>query len=204
MISTPELTLYTVGHSNHSIDRFIELLVSNRIEAIADVRSSPFSHFNPQFNREFLARKLEQSGIRYVFLGDELGARRSESECYIGNKVDYALVASLPLFRRGIERLKKGAKQMRVAIMCAEKDPITCHRMILVAKEAKTEFTKIFHILADGSLETQEHAEARLLEAHHAQEPDLFAPREQRLETAYRSRAQEIAYVEQSSQTIPS
>lgn len=190
------LTLYTIGHSTHPIERFVELLKRHEIKAIADVRSSPFSRFNPQFNRESLARYLKQNGLHYVFLGEELGARRGESECYVGNKVSYALVARLPLFRKGIERLKEGAKKMRVAIMCAEKDPLVCHRTILVAKESKAEFRYIFHILDSGLLETHEDAEERLLAAYRVQEADLFIPREKRLEDAYRLRADEIAFEE--------
>jgi uncharacterized protein (DUF488 family) len=195
------LTLYTIGHSTHALERFVGLLKQHEIRAIADVRSAPFSRFTPQFNREPLDRSLRDIGIRYVFLGDELGARRSESECYIGNKVSYALVARLPVFRKGIERLKEGAKKMRVAIMCAEKDPITCHRAILVAREARPAFHKILHVLNDGSLETHEQVEERLLAAFHAEEADLFLPREKRLEDAYRLRSEEIAY-EENLQTV--
>jgi len=190
------LSLYTIGHSTHPIEQFIQLLARHRIEAIADVRSSPFSRFNPQYNRDALFRSLKENGIYYVYLGEELGARRTESACYVGNKVSYSLIAQTDSFRRGIERLKEGARKMRVAIMCAEKDPITCHRTILVAREAKPDFQTIAHILYDGSLESQEHAEDRLLTAYRAKDADLFQPREQRLAEAYRLRSEEIAYEE--------
>jgi uncharacterized protein (DUF488 family) len=191
------LTLYTVGHSTHSIDHFIGLLEKHQIQAIGDVRSSPFSRFNPQFNQDTLSRALKAHGISYVFLGNELGARRKESECYVGNKVSYELVAKTKLFQDGLARLRVGAAKMRVAIMCAEKDPITCHRTVLVAKEAKNDFGQILHIRETGIIEDHTQAEERLLAAYRVNESDMFVSREERLKDAYRRRAEEIAFEEQ-------
>src|SRR5208283_3084142 len=100
--------LFTIGHSTHSWDKFLELLRQHRIEAVADVRSSPYSQFNPYFNREPLQPALRQQGISYVFLGEELGARRSEPECYVNGRVDYSIIARMPSFVRGLNRLVQG------------------------------------------------------------------------------------------------
>lgn len=187
---------YTVGHSIHPIDHFIEILRMNRIEAVADVRSSPYSKFTPQFNREPLKRSLLDHGVRYVFLGDELGARRDESECYENRKVIYRKVADLPSFKSGVSRLREGAEKMRVAIMCAEKDPLTCHRTVLVAHFARDQFSDTLHILEDGSIESRAEADLRLLKEYKIEKEDMFSPYEERLALAYSKRAEKIAYEE--------
>src|SRR5690606_7222407 len=108
----------------------------------------------------------------------------------------YELVERIPIFQHGIERLVTGAQKMRIAIMCAEKDPLTCHRTILVANAARRAFQDIFHIREDGRIETQSEADDRLLSAYRAGESDFFRPREDRLREAYHLRADEIAYEE--------
>src|ERR1051325_10744048 len=147
------LTVYTVGHSTHSIERFIELLTSTHVEAVSDVRSRPYSRMNPQFNREPLEKVLCGVGIKYVFLGKELGARSEDKSCYRNGQVQYDLLASTPLFKQGIDRIKDGARDYRVALMCAEKEPLECHRTILVARRLFEDGISITHILADGRLE---------------------------------------------------
>ena len=100
--------VFTIGHSNLEIGKFVALLKQNGIQAIADVRSSPYSQYNPQFNRELLQKSLQKDGIAYVFLGEELGARRSERECYLEGRADYGLISQTPAFKRGIERVTQG------------------------------------------------------------------------------------------------
>ncbi len=125
--------VFTIGHSNLDRARFVALLQQHAIQVVADVRSSPYSQYNPQFNREPLRHGLREQGISYVFLGEELGARRSEPECYVNGRADYSLVARMPAFIRGLDRIIQGAARMRLAMMCAEKDPLDCHRCILVS-----------------------------------------------------------------------
>jgi len=192
--------LYTIGHSVHPIDYFIELLKMNEIDAVADVRSSPYSKFTPQFNREPLKKSLKGQGIRYVFLGEELGARRDEPECYKNNKVIYSKVADLPSFRSGISRLREGTEKMRVAIMCAEKDPLTCHRTVLVAHFSRDHFSDTLHILEDGSIESRADADLRLLREYKLEKEDFFSPYKDRLNLAYSKRAEKIAYEEHDEQ----
>ncbi len=187
--------LFTIGHSTHVFPRFLALLQQHGIEIVTDVRSRPFSRL-PWFSRPSLEKELKENGIGYVFLGQELGARRDERECYIGERADYDSIAQLPLFQKGLERLKVGVDKGRIALMCAEKDPLDCHRTILVCRYVKN-FSDVFHIHADGNLESHEKAEARLLARYHEDAYDLFRSRIDQLNEAYKRRGEEIAYVAQ-------
>lgn len=171
----PGSTLYTVGHSNHSHERFMELLARHSISAIADVRSSPYSRYMPEYNMPVVESVLQKAGVADVFLGLELGARRSENSCYVEGRARYERIAQLPLFREGLDRLFQGIKRYRVALMCAEEDPINCHRTILVCHEIKKLRPEldILHIHGDGAAEPQQELEARLVALHHLQ-PELF------------------------------
>lgn len=188
--------LYTIGHSTHPIERFVELLAAHSISAVADVRSAPYSKFNPQYNRELLARSLSDAGVEYVFLGKELGARPVDSRCYVDGKVRFDLIAKSPVFSRGLERLQAGMESHRVALLCAEKDPVTCHRMILVCRHARSFAGRISHILEDGSLEDNAAAQRRLMQVCGIQENDLFSTDEELVERAYDRQAGHIAYTE--------
>jgi len=176
------------------MDTFIDLLRQFEIAAIADVRSSPYSHGVPYFNQELLAEQLERVGIRYVFLGAELGARRSERECYEEGIARYELIAKSPLFERGLDRVRLGSEKHRIALMCAEKDPIMCHRSILICRHLKGDVPRIRHILEDGNLEAHEELEERLLDRAGLAEPDLFTTDEERLERAYDWQGDRIEY----------
>jgi uncharacterized protein (DUF488 family) len=187
--------LYTIGHSNHELPRFVELLERHQITAIADVRSRPYSQYSPQFNREALIPALAAHKIGYVFMGDELGARRSEAECYVDGKAVYDRVASLPAFQHGLERIRQGVAKRRIALMCSEKDPITCHRTILICRRLQ-DGLDIRHILESGELESHSALEARLLALHDFTEGDLFHTKEQLVQQAYDRQGDEIAFVE--------
>jgi uncharacterized protein (DUF488 family) len=145
--------LLTIGHSNHAIERFIGLLTRHGVTALGDVRSFPGSRFNPQFNREALAAALRAHDIAYVFLGEALGGKR-----------DFGGVAATPAFQAGLDRVRDGVARHRVALMCAEKDPLDCHRFVLICRQLRADLA-IRHILADGALEPQAATEDRLLAA---------------------------------------
>jgi uncharacterized protein (DUF488 family) len=187
--------LFTVGHSTQSWERFLELLTRHRIGAIADVRSSPHSARFPQFNREILIRSLREAGIHYLFLGEELGARRSEQECYVNGVAHYDQIARMPAFRVGLDRVRNGVGKFRLALMCAEKDPLECHRTILVCRQFRDDL-EIRHILNDGKIENHADAEARLLAEEKVPSGDFFTPREQLIAQAYNRRGVKIAYHE--------
>ena len=189
-------TLYTVGHSNHSIEKFISLLTANGITAVADVRSRPFSRRHPQFNKERLAAALTQHGIAYVFLGRELGARSEDPSCYENGKVQYSRLTVMPAFKTGIERVLAGAAKFRVALMCAEKEPLDCHRTLLVSRALEGAGASIAHILADGSLEPQERTMSRLIDLVGLPRDDLFR-RDDLIAAACRLREDKIAYLKE-------
>ena len=158
------MELFTIGHSNLSIEAFVLLLQKHEITAVADVRSHPFSRYLPHFNKSEIAAYLSRAGIKYVFLGKELGARPEDLSCYdTDGKALYDRIAATPLFSEGIQRLLKGAANYKISLMCAEKDPITCHRTILVCHKLKDLSLQINHILSDGTLEAHQDLEARLL-----------------------------------------
>jgi uncharacterized protein (DUF488 family) len=191
--------LFTVGHSTQSLDSFIALLMLHRIEVIADVRSSPYSGRFPHFSRDALQQSLQVAGVRYVFLGRELGARREEPECYVHGQAVYDRIAQLPTFAEGIRRVLSGARNFRVALMCAEQDPLTCHRTILVCREIKQHGVAIHHIGRTGRLEEHEQAEQRLIaeELGRSDQSDMFdghGDSAQILEAAYSQRASSIAF----------
>lgn len=191
------LTVFTIGHSTHPIEVFIQLLREHQIEALVDVRSSPFSRFNPQFNKPNLERSLREQGIKYVFLGLELGARSDDPSCYERGRVIYERLASTKLFRSGLERVLCGAEDYRVALMCAEKDPLECHRTLLVARTLDDRDVNIVHILADGRIEAHEAAMTRLLEIVGLPQEDLFRSRAELVGEALAMQEKRIAYVDE-------
>jgi uncharacterized protein (DUF488 family) len=187
-------TVYTIGHSNGTTERLLGLLTQHGITAIADVRSRPYSRFNPQFNREELAGALKAAGIGYVFLGQELGARSDDPSCYRDGRAQYVLMAQTPLFARGIERLLAGAEAHRAAILCAEKEPLTCHRSMLIGRYLHERNVGVRHILEDGALEEHHSLLDRLLALHGMQEDHLFHSKEERIAMAYEKQAEDIEY----------
>lgn len=189
--------VFTIGHSNLEIGKFVALLKEHGIQAIADVRSSPYSQYNPQFNREPLQKSLQEHGIAYVFLGQELGARRSERECYLEGRADYGLISQTPAFKRGIERVTQGAAKMRVALMCAEKDPIDCHRCILVTPHLRQQGLQVLHLLSDGSLEDHMQTEKRLLQIFALENKELFRSQDEVVAEAYKKQGEKVAYHEE-------
>lgn len=199
--------LYTVGHSNRTIEEFLSILKSHHIQAIADVRSKPYSRYVPQYNREQLSKRLRQENIYYVFLGKELGAHREEEDSYAiveggGIRVDFEKTSQSDIFQEGINRLKVGVNKMLTAIMCAEKDPLECHRTLLVAHYAYLQgaFHDIVHIIDNQTVETRSQLEERLLkkesrEIEKANQLLLFERTKQEeclIEMAYKIRSQRM------------
>ena len=191
--------IYTIGHSTHGGEKLIDLLKRHEINAVGDVRSSPYSRINPQFNRNSIRDALRAHDITYVFLGEQLGARTKDQSCYENGKVRYDRLARTEAFRRGIERVKKGSESHRLALLCAEKDPIFCHRMILISRPLVDEGFDLHHILESGEVETQVHAEERLLRRLRISESDLFRPRAAAVAEAFRRQGEAIAYQEPSN-----
>lgn len=188
--------VFTIGHSTYTVDHFVELLRKHSITAVCDVRSKPYSRVNPQFNREALKQALARAGIEYVFLGKELGARSEDPSCYRNGQVQYELLAKTDLFKRGITRVKTGAATYRIALMCAEKEPLDCHRTILVARHLEADGVSVQHILGDGMIESQDRALRRLVSTLRLPGPDMFRSETSVIESAYARQADQIAYRE--------
>lgn len=200
-MSKMERVIYTIGHSTHSVDHFVRLLVHNGVTAVADVRSRPYSRMNPQFDRESLREVLAHEDIDYVFLGAELGARTEDRGCYVDGRVQYSRIAETKAFRLGLDRLVKGIEQYRVALMCAERDPLVCHRTILVCRHLVSRGVESEHILEDGRLEPRRDAEARLMSELGMQGAGLLRDPEELIDEAYERRGREIAYEVDESQS---
>jgi uncharacterized protein (DUF488 family) len=189
--------VFTIGHSIQTVERFIGLLKQHGITAVADVRSRPYSRMNPQFNREDLKKKLREALIKYVFLGRELGARSEDQSCYCNGQVQYDLLARTDLFKEGIERVKEGHLEFRIALMCAEKEPLECHRTILVARELANAGIPVVHILYDGQTEKHQDAIGRLIGMLRIPNADMFREEAAVIRDAYEKRGREIAYREE-------
>lgn len=162
---------FTIGHSNHTIDAFIRLLTQHGVTVLADVRSHPYSRYYQHFRKAPLKGAIRKAGLGYVFLGKELGPRSTDPDCYIDNAVSYERLAQTSLFNQGLARLLRGAENHSIALMCAEQDPITCHRAILVSRPLHNQGYTVDHILRDGTLEPHADLEERLLALHSPNEP---------------------------------
>ncbi len=195
-MSDDRTTILTIGHSKHSLEEFAALLKQHGVTALADVRSAPFSRFHPQFNKDTLSNELKARGIKYVFLGRELGARSDDPSCYDKGRVQYARLARTEAFRKGIERLRRGAAEHRIACMCAEKEPLECHRTLLVARALAAEGVEVAHIHADGTLERHAAAMERLLDIAGLPRQDLFRSRDDLLADALARQEERVAYVD--------
>jgi len=149
--------ILTIGHSNHTIDEFLALLKQHGIEVLVDVRSQPYSKYVPHFNSVNLKRAVESAGVRYVFLGKELGGKPEGREFYDAEEhAVYSRIAASEPFHRGIGRLLEGVRRYRVAIMCGEEDPTDCHRRLLVGKVLAERGVSIKHIRGDGRIQPEE------------------------------------------------
>ncbi|KOT88750.1 hypothetical protein ADK70_18670 [Streptomyces rimosus subsp. pseudoverticillatus] len=188
-------TVFTVGHSTHSVSHFLSLLQKHEITAVADVRSTPASRFTPHFNQHTVMRALHDADIKYVFLGKELGARTQDADCYTDGKVQFNRLSRTPDFTRGINRLQQGARTERIAIMCAEQEPLDCHRCVLVARVLEEHGTSVGHIHSDGHIESHAMAMRRLMALFGLDQEELFRTPAERLQEALSRQEQRIAYV---------
>lgn len=184
----------TIGHSNHELPRFLTLLRAHGVSAIADVRSSPYSRSNPQFNQDTLRDLLKEVGIAYVFLGRELGGRPDDLRCYVDGKVQYQRLAQTDMFREGLRRVVAGAQSHRIALLCAEADPLVCHRTILVAQELTAGGVSTSHIHSNGMLESHSAAMGRLIRLLKLDDVDLYRSKEEIIADACALQAKRIAY----------
>lgn len=186
----------TIGHSTLPLDAFLTMLDKAGVTAVADVRSSPFSRRVPHFSRNELRAALKGRGIKYVFLGKELGGRPRASTLYCDGIADYEKMALEPDFLKGIDRVISGAKEHTVALLCSEHNPLDCHRCLLVGRALSERDIPLGHILNNGRVLDQHEIEERLLALSGSPIDDMFASRHDRLARAYKLRARNVAYRE--------
>jgi uncharacterized protein (DUF488 family) len=155
-------SVLTIGHSKHSLDRFLGLLRQHEVEVLVDARSQPVSRFSPQFSRKALERAVAAASIGYLFMGDALGGRPQPRACYgADGKVDYDRVEAQDFYLRGIEQLLEGIAQFRVCVLCAEEDPSHCHRRLLITRTLVRRGVAVSHIRGTGAIETEDELRAR-------------------------------------------
>jgi len=189
-------TLYSIGYATKPIDTFLAQLEKYGINAVADVRSVPFSKAFHDYHQDALASTLKQHGIHYVYLGQELGPRSKEDQHYdASGQVQFDRLAESSLYQQGVERLLHGIeKGLCIALMCAEKDPADCHRSLLVGFDLKRRLgLDVAHITHDGELEWQLQMEQRMADVH-GLAGDLFATQEQQAELGCRAQSKQKAY----------
>ena len=192
-----QLPTFTIGHSNHTAEKFLWLLLSHRVEKVVDVRSSPHSRFNPRFNRRALEAILDEAGVGYGFMGDTLGGRPADPSCYsTEGRVQYDRLAETDAFRAGIRQVIQRAGDRRTVLMCSEKEPLHCHRTLLIARVLTEGGIDVSHILANGGLEDHPAAMDRLLDRFNLpRDGDRFCSRERHIANAVGRQAQQVAYV---------
>lgn len=194
-------TIYTIGHSTHPADYFLELLTTHGVNCVVDVRSIAASRYHPQYNQKRLSDFLNQHGITYLHFAAEFGARQTAAPMLDDNqRVDFDKVRQSPSFRSGMQRLHQGmAKGYTLALMCAESDPLDCHRFIMITPALVHEGLEVRHILKDKTLLSNAVLEDRLLQKYRKKlpQPDAFQPelpRPQKLALAFKLRNQEIGW----------
>ena len=184
--------LFSIGHSNIPADRFVALLHDAGVDAVADVRSSPYSRFFPWFSRKPLEKRLAAEGIGYLAYGEALGGRPRGQSLYRDGVADYDAMARTTEFQDGLAGLRSDAGSRRVCLMCAEREPLDCHRCLLVGRALTERGFALGHILADGTIEPHAATQERLL-ARAGGADDLFGARAEQLAAAYRTRARKLA-----------
>ena len=196
MSETNNNILYTIGHSNHTISHFIGLLECHKINMVVDVRSAPYSRYCSQFNKNDISSSLEAVNIQYMFLGRKLGARPNVPECYEGGCVDFKLIAERKEFKDGLGLLLTCIGKYHIALMCAEKEPLECHRTVLICRKLNENNLSIKHILEDGRIEDHHDTERRLVKMLKI-ELTLFEPGKMEsdlIEQAYDQQSQNISH----------
>ena len=191
--------MFTIGHSNHSLDTFLSLLGTHGVDLVTDVRSAPYSRWVPHFNKNALDAALKKAGVAYEYVGEELGGRPVDPSCYDENgQVIYGSVAKTDLFKDALDRVIRTAHERHVALMCAEKEPLECHRTLLVARALAEQGIAVEHIHADGGLESYDAALDRLLDNFKLPlNGDMFRTRDDVVAEAFALQAKKFAYVRQ-------
>jgi uncharacterized protein (DUF488 family) len=186
--------VFTVGHAAHSAEHFTTIVTDAAIEWVVDVRSSPFSRWSPQYNRQTMKEWLASAAVHYSFAGASLGGRPSEGVMYRNGRADYIRMATTEAFRAALRRIARASRTHRIALMCAEADPIECHRFLLIARALVEGGVEVQHILASGRIESHRASEERMLDAVGLRQTELFDDKRDVLSEAYLAQAQRVAF----------
>ena len=195
------MSIYTVGHSTHELTYFLKLIQMHQVNCLVDVRSVAASSYNPQFNKDTLSVFLKDNGITYLHFSREFGARQTDKELLDNTgQLDFEKVHHASHFKQGIERLKQGAaKGYTIALMCAEGEPLDCHRFGMVSTALVRDGIGVLHIMKDGSVKTHHELEKELIKKYEKKlpQPDIFTTNitpEEQLKVAYKLQNKDIAY----------
>jgi uncharacterized protein (DUF488 family) len=192
--------VFTIGHSNHKIEDFINLLQKFDINCLIDVRSAPYSRIAPQYNKPVLSPTLKRHNIIYMHFEKEFGARQTKPSLLDEDgHVDFDKVRASDEFEQGVQRLKHGLElDYNIALMCSEADPFDCHRFSMISYQLVKEGLQVKHILPDGNLVENTDLEDQLLKKYDKKLPQttLFetVTRETQIEIAYRLRGKDVAF----------
>lgn len=186
--------IYTIGHSTRDVQDLIQVLRTHGVQRVIDIRSVPYSGYSPQYNRESITASLDGAGIQYLFDGERLGARSADPNMYIDDKVSYKKLAHSDLVQSGIRDLVDNSRSLSVAIMCTERDPLACHRSILVARVIEELGQKVIHIVDAKNSESHDEAIERLLHEEKLSLGDMFRTDAETIDLAYEKRETVIAF----------
>ena len=193
--------IYTIGHSTHSLDYFLSMLKEYAIDCVVDVRSTPASKYNPQYNKEPFSKFLKKNKIAYLHFPQEFGARHDDPDLLDENgKVDFEKVRKSWGFKQGVERLWSGTEKGHIiALMCSESNPFDCHRFSMITVALEKDGFGVQHIMKDKTVSSTSDLENLLLKKYSSKlpKPDMFQPSvtvEDQLKVAYRLRNIEIAF----------
>lgn len=198
------LNIYTIGHSNYPLEKLIDMLTYYKIDTIVDIRGTPYSKYNVQYNKEAFEKSLKEAGFNYIYMAREFAAKRSPKISY--NKegyCDFEKAIQEESFKTGILRLKKGCeKGYKIVLLGAMQDPIRCHRSILVGRELEKHGFKVNHILDDYSLASQSDIEEDLLNKYYKERTQMTIEHllgtqltnEEMINESYRKANKEIGY----------
>lgn len=198
------MDIFTIGHSNYSVDRLIDMLSLYHINCVVDIRGTPYSKYNIQFNKETIKQTLAEKGYVYIYMGKEFAAQREDKSLYTEEGyADFEKVIYDKDFLKGIERLRAGCdKGYRIALMGAKQDPINCHRCILLGRALREAGFNLKHILDDSTLGSQEEMEERLFEKYYSKKDQITLEhfmgiepsKEEKIKKCYKESNKEIGY----------
>lgn len=187
-------TIYTTGYAGHTIPSLVQLLQAIGITVLADVRSTPFSGRRPEMDKPALMQALRDGGMRYIFMGEQLGGRPRNPKLYRAGKIDPQALLAHEGYKTGVARLIAGAAEHTICLLCAERDPISCHRGLYIAESLQEAGMQVRHLIGGEQPEDHQATRARMAELVNMEHADLFASENARLTMAIEHMREKIAF----------